>query len=499
MPDLLKYASQIQPSVQGKIVRREVVGPDDSIGKALVETGGRLAEIASRIQAARADREITKADIDVRAKLDRLKFSLEHEHAETPDDQLAQLWTDGSTKIIDAAAGTISAKKHREVWSLKAKALQEDGANWTQELTFKRQVDKSKAETVATIADLSNKAGDLTMTRDTFVGSVKEQRDFIRRQTERGFYDKESAAQLNAKLDEVENQDHVLRSADAVETLVRAGDEAKANEIIASVSNFQDQKRLREMRDATKQDMRVEKNIAETENNKRMTANAEALDVGILEGKAGPKAIYAAREKGDIDDGHVGSLLRSYRSEQNRRETEAKLSAAEKEALSLRSDLNRLTLKSMPPATFVAGPQNWPPEAQQMFQEMKAADKVAILTELQKRAETGATVEGPTKIYGQLANIAKRYVPNDWKLNTDIADGEGNGFKFSGQLMKVAERLAKERGAESLTPEEARFAVSEAFRAAREYDAGPAQKMSKEFWAQFNTDAQAASGAANAN
>lgn len=467
MPTLPRYDQTLAPVTNRRIIEKPRLPADDGVGKGLSQAAQAIEEIQLRLNTERDEKQVAEADRRLRERMDRVKFDLEHTETDLPDAAIPVRWKEESEAIIAEAGASISSGRYREVWTQKARELQADGDIWSRTLGVKRGADRTRAETIATVADIGATAGDAAIAPETFQRSVEEQRAAVRRQVDRGFMDQSTAAQINAQLDDVQRKDGLLRAQDAIEAKVRAGDMAGANEIISGFTTREDKRNLQNLRDSVQGDVDRAAAQAEAAIRAQQRANGNKFEMGVLEGRLGYKDLDRAVMSGDIHPDDKPALYRTIRAEQDRQLTSTRLSAIEQQMLKDRSADSRLALSTMPDAQFMAGPQAWTGPARDIYDAMTPDDRRAVTAEWLKRSEEGRGAPAVKSMYGALASAAKRYVPAEWKLSSETAMGDGDGLVFSGILYEHATALSAERGGKPLTPAEIREVV---VRSLRQFD-----------------------------
>ena len=477
MPQLPQVEQQLTPNPSRRVIDGVRAPVNDSVGKAVMQLGDEFTEIAGRVQKSNDDREMITADRIARERLDRLKFDLEHNEPETPDAAIKDRWRQESTQIITEAAAGLTNGQARSLWTERAKGWQADGAIWSETLGLKRSVDRARGAHITAEADLEKKAGDLAISHETFAASIAGQKAAILRDTERGIFDKATAAERVAALDKVLEKDRFSRARAEVERLVTAGKADDAKKLIDDFGGDVEQGRaLRQAREGAEADVRAAAAKAETEKRKAEVIVANQFEMGILKGEPGHsyRDLDTMVEKGVISINDKPALWRAKRAEDDRKEAEAKqakLSAAEKAALINRSKDFKLMFDAYSgdyPSAFMGGKGSWPEALRQRYELMTPDDQRAIDALSLDMQTKGKAASETNTVYNLLIDEADRAVP-DWKLGSkaDAKKRPTESLEFAGVLRGFAEVTANTLGGKTPTNDQIRDVVARALQSYR--------------------------------
>lgn len=470
MPQLPQVEQQLTPNPSRRVIDGVRAPVNDSVGKAVMQLGDEFTEIAGRVQKSNDDREMITADRIARERLDRLKFDLEHNEPETPDAAIKDRWRQESTQIITEAAAGLTNGQARSLWTERAKGWQADGAIWSETLGLKRSVDRARGAHITAEADLEKKAGDLAISHETFAASIAGQKAAILRDTERGIFDKATAAERVAALDKVLEKDRFSRARAEVERLVTAGKADDAKKLIDDFGGDVEQGRaLRQAREGAEQDVRAAANRAEKEKRDAEILASNTFEMGLLKGEAGHSYRDLDRmvETGVISLNDAPQLRRSIRAEQDRAKAEAessKLSSAQKEYMKDRSSDYRLVFDAVSmtdPAGFLQGYDKWDDSLKARYNVMTPDDQRAVDRKLLEMSVKGQTSGATKEYYDVLLAEAKRVVP-DFEIGSTAKKADPRGKEFAGKLARAAETISKEGGGTPLTVQQARDVVARA-------------------------------------
>ena len=431
----------------------------DSVGKAMLEFGNKL-------QKEKEDHELVKADADMRVRMDKARQHIELD-PETPDAALPQRWKQESEAIIKEVGGGISSSRARELWEIRARGVQGEGDVWSQNLLRKRQVDKVGGAYITMASEAEEMAGDPSISPETYASKLDGLRALTAQHLAGGFIGDEEAAKRVALLESYAVKDVKMRWSADVLAVARTGDFDGAEKMIAGAKGLS----VAEREDALSGVGR-ERNRFKVEQAERWGINDANFQVGILEGKNGYQHIDDAIANGDLNPATRDTLYRAKRAEDDRREAEAAQSAlskaqkldAEEASKDARFILDAFALTNE--SMFLSGYDKWPTPYQNAFDAMTGDGKRAVLLKTLEQPK-GDRASAARETLNTLLDEAKRVVP-EWKLGSDADPAKlpKDAIPFKGELLKVAERIAKAKDGKPLTVDEARDAVA---RALREY------------------------------
>lgn len=473
MPNLpARYESQVAAQANRRVIDQPTFAADTSMGDAIQNVGKVGLEIAGRMQKAKTDGEIIKAEIDARTRLDRLKLDLEAD-AETPDEAIPVRWRQESEAILKEAAGAISSESARTLWSERAKGWQGEGENWSVGLQRRRQVGKLRAGFLGMAAEAEALAGDASITADAYAVRLDAMRALNAQQVAGGIVDPETSAKREADLAALAGKDRALRWNAEVGALADQGQFDAANALVAEGDKAGIPRAYVE--DA-KSAITSAKNRIEKERNERMNVNDANFQVDVMAGKKGYRHVDEAIARGELDPSRRDTLYRVVREEEDRRKREAeesKLSAADRAKLEQNSKDNLLAFELLAqdsPANFMADPAQWSDAYKQAYGEMTPGDQRAVLKMHNEMRINGRSANTYASVLGDVMAEAKRFAPSlmDEKANKD-------GYvKLQGILFDMTKKLAVDSGGKPITAEQARKTVLQALGSydSKKYGAG---------------------------
>jgi len=435
-------------------------------GRAQVEVGSKLFEFGQKLRQAQIDRDAVNASQKTREELDRAYRGL----ADSGDDptEFEQRYEHAATKII-ADNAKLVPQSARELWTQRARDWQLEGTFQTRNLMRQRQLEGAKANIISDNAAMAKQVGDLSLSRETVAANIAAQKGLNDRHVKDGVLGKDDAARMNAELDTWLQKDSLIRTRDSVEKLTMAGDDAGAETIIAEFNgNAEEQKALKQAREATQQDMRAEQNRLDAEKRKAEIKAANSFEMGILTDGYSFKDLQSAVDKGEIALNDQPALWRSIRAEQDRRKAEAnaedKLTEAQKNEWKSWSQQAMYSLQSsstMTPAQFMLDPETqWDPQLYELYKHMTPDDQRELNKKRYEMRETGKTVNEVDRIEGQLIDEAKRIAPPKWQVGSDRKDKTREAIELGGYLRQAAAEMAPETGGAKLSPEQIRSAAA---------------------------------------
>lgn len=436
---------------------------------ALDKVGGQIREFSERIRKEKEDHELVKADADMRVRMDKARQLIELD-PETPDAAIPQRWKQESEQIIKEVGGGISSSRARELWEIRARGVQGEGDVWSQSLQRKRQVDKVGGAYITMASEAEAMAGDPSISPETYASKLDGLRALTATHLAGGFIGPEVAATRGAQLADFAVKYKSARWTSGIAALAEQGQFEQAEQLVA------DAKEAGGIPAAVLADAKStitrERNRFKVEQAERWNTNDANFQVGILEGKNGYQHIDDAIARGDLNPAQRDTLYRAVRAEEDRRNAEAERSAlsraekleAEEASKDARFILDALALTNE--SLFLSGYDKWPSPYQNAFDAMTGDGKRAVLLKTLEQPK-GDRASAAKETLNTLLDEAKRVVP-EWKLGSDADPAKlpKDTIPFKGELLKVAESIAKDKDGKPLTVDEARDAVA---RALREY------------------------------
>ncbi len=463
--------------------------------QALGEVGKTMLEFGNRLQEAETDRKIVTATNNTRSELDKARRAVLEDPNVKPEEYETH-YQKLSDEIIKRNGAPIagSGARAQAIWAQHTGDWQLSGTIQMRDATRRKQIETATAEVIATNASTLKQVGDLSLSAETVAENLAAQKDLNERQVMAGTLGKDDAVRLNLELDQGLQKDKLFRARDSVERLTMAGDDTGAEMMIAEFAgSAEEQKALKQAREATQQDMRAEKSRLEAEQRKAELKVANAFEMDVLQGNVGFKDLQAAVDKGEISINDQPALYRSIRAEQDRKKAEAaqsKMSAEMKAFITDRSADYKLVLDAFSmsaPAQFIGGYDNWSPQLKSFYDQMTPDDQRAVDRKQIEMGAAGQTASEAKTVYGALVDEAKRVVP-DWRIGSDAKDAPKDGVAFAGKLYQVAEEISKQNGGKPLTIPQVRDAVARALDA---YDPGKFGQMPTNLGDDINARVQA--------
>lgn len=439
---------------------------EKAAGRAQVEIGSKLFEFGQKLHQAQVDREVVNASRKTRDELDRAYRGL----AESGDDPTTfeQRYQEATNKII-AENAKLVPNSARELWSQRAKDWQLEGTFQTRSLVRTKQLEGARANLITDNETVLKQVGDLSLSRETVVANLTAQKGLNDRHVADGVSGKDDAARLNAVIDNGLQKDLLIRTRDSVEKLTMAGDDVGAETMIAEFDGTaEEQKALKQAREATQQDMRAAQNRAKADQREAEIKAANTFEMDVLKGNVGFRDLQAAVDRGDISINDQPALYRSIRAEADRRKTEAaaanKLTDAEKEEWKTWSQTAMYSLQSsatMTPAQFMLDPETqWDPQLYEIYKHMTPEDQRQLDRSRLEMRETGKTANEVDRIENMLVDEAKRIAPANWEVGSGKTKKTAQSVELAGYLRQAAAEMAPETGGAKLTPEQVRSAAA---------------------------------------
>lgn len=500
----IEQVGEYQPSrdiVQG--VRTPV---NDGIARGLQDLGKATTELADRLYKADTDKKIVEASRKTREDLDRAYRDITESSDILPEDY-EKHYREESDRIISANAEMVPSGG-RDMWRERALGWQSDAVIRTRDVTRQRQVDKARAGIVAETEAIGAQVGDLSLSEKTVADNIAGQRGLIDRQVREGIIDEEAGARLQAQLTEMALKDVTIRVTSNIDELVQNGQVAEAR--AQFMANY---KRIDPATRAA-----IEKGLDASEFDNRVVTESDRLwteakgDYGRFIKEAGKvsdarlrvkieergaqlqrqadaaenarqdnleRSMWAHVEKGGTIGNAPASLrgaidpdrLGSIRAYENARDAENGMNGAQKAAWSAASSGWRNELESaaaMPASTFMQDPSKWSPRDRAKFEALTPTDQNAIRAKQADMRDRGNTQDEVSKIEGQLLDVAKVVADPKWGLRSNANNRPAESEKLLGELRGQAAMLAKENGGRPLTPDQVRYAVALAMKAAGE-------------------------------
>jgi hypothetical protein len=498
-----RYQSQVAAQANRRIIETPQTQADTSIGDALQHVGKVALEIQERIQKSQQDQQILKAERETKTRLDKLKYDLEAD-AETPSSALPVRYRQESDAIIKEMAAGITSETARNMWTERAKGWQGEGENWTLGLKRKRDVDGVRAGYVTTLADIEKKAGDTTISAETFKEILDGGIVGVRNGIASGMIAADIGAEYEARLQGYRTKDLDLRTVQNVDALIAQGRVAEArSQFMANYKDMSPETRAKMDAGlkASEQDFAVVTkgdeiwDKANGDFGKAIKLAAEEKDPATrikLETRLGQKQTQAkvaedARQdglqdqlwkhvvnggtimsasavvRGAIDPSRMGAI-RAYESA---RDTESGMTAAQKAQVEQASNVAKYGfewLSRQNPRAFMEGFNSWPADYQTAYKAMTPADQLSIMGKRDTMVQTGVTSDAIDKVMQDVVKDAQRAAPS--LMSTEKANASAK-FTFEGILYKNAKTLSQMQGGVAISPEMARKIVLQSM---AEYD-----------------------------
>lgn len=512
-----QYEAQVSAQADRRVISTPVLNQDTGEGDALREVGGAIdagVELATRLEKANQDRQITTADRLAREKLDRLKFDLENTSPDVADEDLKKRYQEQSEAAIQEAGKTIANPRARDVFTERARGYQSEGALWTDRLGLKRGMDRTRAGHATAFSEIDAKAGDIAIKRETYLEDIAGEKAALERARQMGVYTQEQAAELNAKLDGLAIKDNTMRFGANMDALVKDGRIAEARaayqaqmglnasdklvdrvdpDVLAKISAGLETSEQEyavvergdtiwtqsagdygkaialagEIKDAPlrlKVEARINQKAAQAKASEE--ARQDVLENAMWAHVEGGGTIMNAAPslRGDISPSRLGAI-RAY---ENARDTESGMTAAEKAARDLQSKIVKSSfdwLSRSDPSNFMQGPAAWSAEYQAAYQSMSSQDQLATINKIDEMKQTGVTADAVDKVMQDVTKAAQRFAPSIMNTDKNNADAK---FRFEGILYENARKLSADRGGQPISPEDARRVV---LRSMGEFDA----------------------------
>ena len=436
--------------------------------QALGEVGKTMLEFGNRLQEAETDRKIVTATNNTRSELDKARRAVLEDPAVKPEEYETH-YKKLSDEIIKRNGAPIagSGSRAQAIWAQHTGDWQLNGTIQMRDATRRKQLETATAEIIATNASTLKQVGDLSLSEETVAANLAAQKDLNERQVMAGTLGKDDAVRLNLELDQGLQKDKLFRARDSIERLTMAGDDTGAEMMIAEFAgSAEEQKALKQAREATQQDLRAEKSRLEAETRKGEIKAANTFEMGVLTDGLGFKQLQAAVDKGEISINEQPALFRAIRAEQARKEAEAaasKLSEAAKNEWKSWSQQVSLELESstiMTAAEFMGDPAQWAPDLYERYQHMMPEHKLAIDKKRLEMRNTGRTTPEIDRIEKLLFEEAKRIAPAAWAIASTAKDKTIQARELPGYLREAATVMAPETGGRDLTPDQMRSAAA---------------------------------------
>lgn len=306
-----------------QIVRVPVVQQDTSVAAAVSDIGREIGEFGRRLQQAKVDKEIVGANRKTREELDRAWREIEEDGSIDPADY-ETVWKTKSDEIINRNSEMLSAPRGRELWKQQAQDWQFSGTTRSRDLKRRRELEGARADIIAGSADLDRLAGDLAISPETFAQSLNDQRDLIARQQAAGLLSEDAAVEQMAALARIETKDGQSRLANDIEKLARSGDMDAARKLIDERGgDYGDRQQFENIVAGVEREKEAARAEAERQLNEKRDLYAAGLESRLLLGQAGLNDVMDAANKGLVKPTKVPELIRTARSEDDRRRAAA--------------------------------------------------------------------------------------------------------------------------------------------------------------------------------